>query len=106
MSRKLIVTRSKEIRKGWSYRAFDFEVVLNDVLIGTVKDGQTVSFSVPEDELLLEVWPRTVNRRPSWCAIIPAGKQNYSVIVSPWEHKEPIVEQMPFAPINNLSNAL
>lgn len=99
MARKLTVTRSKEIRKGWSYRAFDFEVAVNDVLIGTVKDGQTVSFCVPEDEMLLGVWPRTVSRRPSWCAVIPAGRDDYRVTITPWlTTKDPIVEQIPAAP--------
>lgn len=104
MSRKLTVTRLREIRKGWSYRAFDFQLVLNGVLFGTVKDGKSVSFPIPEDELLLEVWPRTVSpRRPSWCAIIPAGKEDCSVTVSPRAHREPVVEQISAAPVNYLS---
>lgn len=104
MSRKLTVTRLREIRMGWSYRAHDFQLVLNDVLLGTVKDGQSISFSIPEDELLLEIWPRTVSpHRPSWCAIIPAGKGDYRVVVAPWLHKDPTVEQIPAAPVNHLS---
>lgn len=103
MSRKLTVTRLREIRMGWSYRNFDFLLTLNDVLYGTIKDGQCVSFVIPEDELLLEVRPRTHHRRPSWCAIIPAGTHDYGVTVSPWEHKEPVVEQIPAAPVNYLS---
>lgn len=103
MSRKLTVTRLRERRLGWSYRAHDFQLVLNGVLFGTVKDGKSVSFPIPEDELLLEVYPCTLRRRPSWCAIVPAGKQDYRVTVSPWEHREPVVEQISAAPVNYLS---
>lgn len=98
MARKLTVNRLREIRMGWSYRAHDFVLALNGVITGTVKDGQSVSFSIPEDELLLEVWPRTINRRPNWCAIIPAGRDDYHVIITPWlTTKDPIVEQIPAA---------
>lgn len=103
MSRKLTVTRLRERRKGWSYRAFDFQLLLNGMPHGAVKDGQSVSFSIPEDELLLEIWPLTVNRRPSWCAIIPAGKDDYRVVVAPWLQNDPTVEQTPAVPINQLS---
>ena len=94
MARRLTVTRLKETRAGWSYRAHDFELKLNGDLLGTVKDGESVSFHVPEDELFLETGPRTPSsHRPVWRAVIPAGKDDYSVTVSPWEHREPIVEQ-------------
>lgn len=86
------------------YRNFDFYLTLNDVLYGMVKDGQCVSLTIPEDELLLEVRPRIPQRRPSWCAIIPAGTHDYSVTVSPLWYKEPIVEQIPAASANYLSN--
>jgi len=92
MSRKLIVTRMKEVRKGWSYRGFDFLVELDEVLIGMVRDGETVSFPISEQEQFLEILPRNGRRKPSWCAIIPAGKEDCSVSVCPYTNREPTVE--------------
>ena len=56
MSRIITVTRLKEIRKGWSYRAHYFRLVLNDRLIGRMKDGETIAFRISEEEQLLEIY--------------------------------------------------
>lgn len=90
MSRKLIVTRPREVRHGWSYKAFDFLIEVDGVLIGSVKNDQTVCYEISENEQWFEVLLHNGRRKPYACAIIPAGKENCHITVST-SFSEPVV---------------
>ena len=83
MLRKLVFTRVKEVRHGWSYRAFPWEIELDGVLIGTVSDGETVSFLIDEKEQLMDVWMagiiRTRLHSPHGMEVIPPGNEECRV---------------------------
>ena len=104
MARFITVTRLKEIRKGWSYRAHYFQLVLNGSLLGRIKDGETITFRISGEEQLLEIWPLVPgSRRTQWCAIIPGGEEDYHISVSPFNGIEPIVEPLSAASFPELS---
>ena len=74
---------------------------------GAVGDamGYPVEF-MKEDAIWAKYGPKSIQTLKQvgspaliWCAIIPAGKQDYSVVVSPWEYKESVVELIPAAPV-------
>ena len=72
---RLIIKRTREYRHGWSYRAFDWEILLDGAPLGLIRDNETLSFDVSGEEHMLEIRVAKIPRAASQQVTVPAGAE-------------------------------